>query len=253
MSIYIILIYLFFSSFVYGLIGFGDALILIPLITPFIGIQTAVILTTIWGILPTILNYIHYKDYIDKNFAYKAIISGTPGVIVGTLLITYMKLELIELILGIFIVIYSLTKLVKIKNLQDEAKLKKEINNQISDRILIIGGFSYGFFGGLIGASGPINVALLEGTGHYKENFIGNFAIIGLILGSFKFPLYFINGIFPFDLWLIILLGIPIIYLSTKFGHLLTPKISERKFRIIILLFLFIIGMKAILFSTFFN
>ena len=64
----------------------------------------------IWGILPTILNYIHYRYYIDWPFASRVIISGIPGVILGTLLIVYLPLEVIEFVLGVFIIIYSMLK-----------------------------------------------------------------------------------------------------------------------------------------------
>ncbi len=47
MIIYLSLIAIFFSSMVYGIIGFGDALILIPIITPLIGIKKAVILVNL--------------------------------------------------------------------------------------------------------------------------------------------------------------------------------------------------------------
>ena len=41
---YFALIAIFFSSFVYGIIGFGDALVLLPIITPIIGVKNGVIL-----------------------------------------------------------------------------------------------------------------------------------------------------------------------------------------------------------------
>ena len=63
MIVYLSLIAIFFSSMVYGIIGFGDALILIPIITPIIGIKNAVILVNLWGILTAFLNFVRYRKF----------------------------------------------------------------------------------------------------------------------------------------------------------------------------------------------
>ena len=247
-----ILAVVFVSSFVFGLIGFGDALIFIPLATPFIGIQKAVIIVTIWGFFPTILNLIHYRHNLDKKFIIRGILTGIPGTFIGTLLIAYANLRWVELLLGCFILIYSSVKIYEVlkkrKEIEEEVLIKKEI----PELVLIAGGFSYGFFGGLIGASGPINVALLEGTGHYREDLIGNFAAVSFAMVLLKVPMYIATDIFPKDLLLILLLGIPIIFIASKLGHYITPKISVEKFRLIILSILLLVALRSILSNTFF-
>ena len=112
----IILLAVFIASFIYGLIGFGDALILIPILTLFISIQSAVVLVNLWGILPSILNLIRYFKFIDKKFFIRGIITGIPGVLVGTLLIVILPLRWIELTLGLFVLVYSALKIVKYRN-----------------------------------------------------------------------------------------------------------------------------------------
>lgn len=254
MNEYWILAFVFLSSFVYGLIGFGDALILIPIASPIIGIQTAIILVTIWGVVPSVLNLIQYRHYIDKKFLVRAILTGIPGAVIGSLLLLLsMNLRWIELLLGCFILAYSLLKIRTVIKTKEVIQEDVFIAKEISEPILILGGFSYGLFGGLIGASGPINVALLEGTGHYRENFIGNFAAIGFPLTILKISMYLATDSFPKDnLLLIFLLGLPIIFLASKLGHKLTPKIPIEKFRLIILVVLIIIGVRAILMQTIF-
>jgi len=90
---------------------------------------------------------------------------------------------------------------------------------------------------------------LLEKTGHYRESFIENFGAIGTILAISRIPFYFTENVFPYDLILVFLLAFPIIFLGTKLGHRITPKIPVKKFQIIIFFFLLVISLKSIIFS----
>jgi len=247
MIIYLSLIAIFFSSMVYGLIGFGDALILIPLITPMIGIKNAVILVNLWGILTALLNFIKYRELLDKGYFMRFLSLGIPATIFGTFLFIEIRLEWIELILGFFILGYSTIKLNQYLIKKKKIDFEKRLNS--TSPLIIAGGFSYGLLSALISAVGPLNVAMLEKTGHYRENFIGNFAAIGFSLSIVRTPFYFITNIFPYDLLLLFLLGFPIIFLGTKFGQRLTPKIPIKVFQVIVFCFLIIIGLKSVITS----
>ncbi len=247
MMIYLILIPIFFSSMVYGIIGFGDALLLIPVITPIIGVKTAIILVNLWGTLPALTNFIKYRDFLDKGYFFRFLLFGIPATILGTYLLINIRLEWIELILGLFIFCYSILKLMQYIKSPSDVEMQKEINS--SSPFIILGGFSYGLLTGLISAAGPLNVALLEKTGHYRESFIENFAAIGTILSISRIPFYFIENVFPNELLLVFLLAFPIIILGTKFGHQITPKIPVKKFQIIIFCFLLGISLRSIIAS----
>ena len=246
---YLSLIAIFFSSTVYGIIGFGDALILIPIITPLIGIKNSVILINLWGILTAFLNFIKYRQFLDKGYFFRFLSLGIPATIFGTFLLIEIGLEWIDFMFGIFILSYSILKLYKYYRKNEEVVLEKQINT--TSPFIIVGGFTYGLLTSLISAAGPINVAMLEKSGHFRENFIGNFGAIGFALSMARTPFYFITNIFPYDLLLILLLGFPIVLLGTKVGQKLTPKIPVKTFQIIVFYFLVIIGLKSVLTSVF--
>ena len=248
MSICLILIPIFFSSMVYGIIGFGDALVLIPIITPIIGVKAAVILVNLWGTFPALLNFIKYREFLDKGYFLRFLSLGVPATILGTYLIINIRTEWIELIFGIFVFIYSSLKLIQYIRNQTQINTKNEIKS--SSPLIFFGGFSYGLLTGLISAAGPINVALLEKTGHYRENFIENFAAIGTVLSISRMPFYFFENFFPNELIWVFLFAFPIIFLGTKLGHKITPKIPVKKFQILIFCFLLIISIKSIITSV---
>jgi len=248
MIIYLSLIAIFLSSMVYGVIGFGDALILIPIITPIIGIKNSVILVNLWGLLTSLLNFVKYRQFLDRGYFFRFISLGIPATIFGTYLFIEIGLEWIDLMLGIFIFGYSVRKLYLYTRKSKEVDVIKQLNT--TSPLIMVGGFSYGLLTSLISAAGPINVAMLEKTGHYRENFIENFAIIGFTLSVARTPFYFITNIFPYELAILFLLGFPVIFLGTKFGHKLTPKIPVKTFQIIIFCFLIGISLKTMIMSV---
>ena len=232
---------------VYGIVGFGDALILIPIITPLIGIKNAVILINLWGTFPALLNFIKYREYLDRGYFLRFLVLGIPATILGTFLIINIRLEWIELIFGIFVLCYSSLRLYQYRKNSSKVQIEKELNS--SSPLIIVGGFSYGLLSGLISAAGPINVLCLEKTGHYRESFIENFAAVGTMLSISRIPFYFFEGVFPTELFLVFVLAFPIIFIGTKLGHIFTARIPVKTFQIIIVCFLLITSLKAIITS----
>lgn len=246
----IILIVLSFATIVAAALGFGDILIFTAIIALFISIQSVIVLMAFWSVWTSIFNALKYRKYIDKVFVKKNVPTGIIGAILGSLLIIVAPLRWIELFLGCFILLYTTYKSLEIKK---ERRLNPETNGEfeiiikeISDPVFYVGAFSYGFFGGLIGASGPINVVLLERSGHQKESFIANFAICSVIISIFKLGIYLGSGLFPFAFFVVYLAGFIVIVFSIKLGHAMTPKISKEKFQFCILVLLIIIGIRLI-------
>ncbi len=137
MMIYLILIPIFFSSMVYGIIGFGDALLLIPIITPIIGVKTAIILVNLWGTLPALTNFIKYRDFLDKGYFFRFLLFGIPATILGTYLLINIRLEWIELTLGVFIFCYSILKLIQYFKSPSDVEIQKELNS--SSNFILLG------------------------------------------------------------------------------------------------------------------
>ncbi len=67
--------------------------------------------------------------------------------------------------------------------------------------------------------------------------------------------MYISYDLFPIDLIALFLIGILITYAVTKVGHWLIPKIPKKKFKLLVLVLLMIIGLRLIINSmlVFFN
>lgn len=240
-------------------LGFGDALILIPLISLMIDTRDAIVLSGFWGIILNFANYIRNRSHIDKTYLKYVIPLGIPGTILGSLLIGIAPLAILSLFLGIFIIGFIGLKITgKVDGeplilINKEALSENEFNTQLKTQktppplVLSLGGFTYGFLGGLIGASGPVNVMLLQATHHEKQSFISTFAATSMSITVFKLAIYLGTGLFPFDLIYVYLLGIPTIILASYFGHHLSQIIPRKNFQIFVLILLGIIAIRMII------
>jgi len=255
-EILLILLILAIAFSVGAITGFGDSLIFIALASIFLDVRTAIVMASFWTIFLSLFNAINYRHYWDKKFIKKHCIPGIIGIIIGSFLLVISSLQLLELFLGIFVMIYVITKF---NNIRKERNLKSEENQlfttsnnenkDLSNMIFYTGAFSYGFLSGLIGASGPINAALLERTGHERESFIANFSLASIIVTPFKLGIYVYNGLFPIEYIGVFLVGIILIFVLTRVGHWLTPKIPKEKFFFLVLILLLIISIRLIVIS----
>lgn len=242
--LYILLI-VFISTFVSSTIGFGDALILVPLLASIIGVREAIVLTGFWTILVSVFNFIKYFRWIDRRYWKIVGMSGVPGVLLGSILIGILNVTYIQFLLGIFIILFVMREIFQFW--RDTGQITE--GRILPVPILTVGGFSYGFLGGLIGASGPVNVMMLQVYKYSRETFIGTFAAVGVILSAIKLTVYIVTDLFPLALWAVYLLGIPMIIIATRLGHKISSQIPLKVFRGIILVFLVIIGIRTIILS----
>ncbi|MBD3188910.1 TSUP family transporter [Candidatus Bathyarchaeota archaeon] len=109
------------------------------------------------------------------------------------------------------------------------------------------GYFGFAFLGGLIGAAGPINVGLLDARNFQREEFVVNFSSTTLPLTFIGITVYLVNGLFPFELIWVWLLGFPCIYVGTRLGYHAVSKISPRKFQLMVYLMLLAIGLNTLI------
>jgi len=254
---YIVLLILAFAILVGSTLGFGDSLIFIPLAALFLDIHVAIVLMGFWTTFLSVFNTIKYRHYYDRELIKKYIPPGIVGVIIGALLLVIAPIIIIEFSLGIFIILFIISKFrenhVENHEFTVEQSIKNEIKlKELPKSFLYSGAFSYGLVGGLIGTPGPINVVILEKRGHERESFIGNFSLISIIVTSFRLIVYVSYNLFPMDLIAFFLIGIFVTYAVTKLGHWLTPRIPKKQFKLLILILLGIIGIRLVVNSILF-
>jgi uncharacterized membrane protein YfcA len=107
------LVIIFTSALARSTLGFGDALIAMPLLTLIIGVQTATPLVAFVG--PTIALTIVWRNWrsIDLKATWHLILSSLIGIPVGVLVLTTAPEEMVKRLLGLSIILISLYNLVR--------------------------------------------------------------------------------------------------------------------------------------------
>lgn len=215
--------------------GFGSSVFFIPIAAFFLDFHSVLGITAIFHVSSNITKIAMFRKGFDKNLIIYLGIPAVVFVLIGAYLSKFVVSEKLEIGLSIFLIITSLVFL-----------LFKNISFSPSKKNSIVGGVMSGGIAGLIGTGGAIRGLTLASFKLKPEIFIATSAIIDLGVDSGRGIVYWINGyVHPHDLYLIPFLIVASI-IGTYIGKRLLTKISEVKFRRIVLVLILITGISTI-------
>jgi uncharacterized membrane protein YfcA len=229
------LLFTYFSEIGGTMAGFGSSTILLPLTLILVDFRLALVLVAIAHISGNLGRVNFFRGGLDKKLI---VLFGIPSVlltIIGAYMVNFTSQELLKLFLGIFLIIFAIISIFK-KNI-------KFPSHKITN---ITGGAISGFLAGLIGTGGAIRGAFLIGFGLEKKVYIATAATIALMVDLTRLPVYFFQGFIQPQIYLIIPFIFIISLLGSYTGKLLITKIPQETFRIIVLIAIFIVGIKFI-------
>src|SRR3989338_3664126 len=160
-------------------VGFGSSTIFLPLALFFVDFKTALILVAFFHVFGNLGRITFFRQGLNKRLI---LIFGLPGVmltILGALLVNYAPPELLKLLLGLFLLTFSIISLIK-----PRFKFKPSTRNAI------IGGGLSGFLAGLIGTGGALRGAFLTAFNLKKKVYIATIAVIALTADITRIPIY---------------------------------------------------------------
>ncbi|MHA1610856.1 MAG: sulfite exporter TauE/SafE family protein [Promethearchaeota archaeon] len=240
-TLLLMLVAVFFSYYISATFGFGDALILLPILSIFVDLEVGIIFTGFWAFPQALQQVVKYWHSIDRQFLIYFLPTVIPGIFFGIWLLMYLSSLWMQLIIGIFIVGY-----VCYNFYSRRSQFVEKTVSRLHPLVLLSGGAIYGTVSSWVGTPGPVSIIFLEYSGHYREAFIANNTAIVVLAGIFKLSLYLINGLFPEGYSVLFLGGLVLCVIATKLGHLTTPKISVAKFQMVINIILAVVGVRMI-------
>lgn len=229
-------------SFIAGiaatLAGFGSSTILIPVVTLFMDVKTAIFLVACFHLFNNLFKVRAFWGKIDFKLF---LLFGLPSILLsftGAMLFAGAPVGIIKKLLGGFLVVFAVYSFIK-----PEFKIKK------SRLSAVIGGSLSGFLAGLIGLGGAIRSAFLIAFNLAKEIYIGTSAIIALVIDVTRVPTYIFTDVVR-DKSTYILIPFLIIsaYLGVRVGKQLLGKVNQDVFKKIVLAALFLAGIKILFF-----
>jgi uncharacterized protein len=231
----ILLIIALFSEIVGTMAGFGSSTIFLPLASYFVEFKTALVLAAIFHLFGNISRITFFRHGLDKNVL---LIFGIPSFVLsllGATLVGDLSQTVLKFILGIFLIVVSVTFLIK-------PKLAFPANR----KSLVLGGGISGFMAGLIGTGGALRATFLTGLKMEKEKYIATSAVIALGTDATRIPYYISSGFLAEQYYYLIpfLFGMAVV--GSYIGRKIVTRIDQEKFKKMVLIAIILVSIKFI-------
>jgi uncharacterized membrane protein YfcA len=237
MEIFLIAALTLISSMVGTMAGFGTSTIMIPILAMFLAPIEAIFLVSIIHWFGNIWQLTLFRSGFKMRLFVLFGISGLLASYGGAALSLKIEGDIFVRILGLFLAIYAISLIIKYK-----FKVKA------GTKTALVGGTLSGFFAGMFGIGGPIRSAFLLAFDLPKAVYIATAGAIGLLVDSTRIITYLFGGVeMREELWWGLVIFIPISLLGARIAKLVVDKIPQDKFRQVLAILLFLMGLKLLI------
>lgn len=226
----------FISEVIGAVAGFGSSTIFLPLALFFVDFETALILVAISHLFGNLGRINFFRHGIDK----KTITTfGIPSILfsfLGASIVGILSQDILKVILGIFLIIISVSFLVR-------PSLKVPTNRNM----VMTGGGISGLITGLVGTGGALRATFLTGFNLEKTKYIATAAVIALGTDATRIPLYLTQGfLLQYYYYYIPMLAATSIG-GSYVGKKIVGKIDQNIFRKIVLIAIILVSINFII------
>jgi len=238
MDIVLLAILTLIASGVGTLTGFGTSTIMVPVVAFFFPLPVTLIFVGIIHFFSDIWKIILFK----RGVQWKVLLSfGLPGIVaslIGAKVILHAPQENLLKILGIILIAYTSFLFYK-------PKFRLPANVPVG----IFGGALSGFVAGIFGIGGAVRGMFLSAYNLKKDVYIFTSGAIALVIDTSRLFVYWGEGTKLNErlLWGF-LIFVPVSLLGAEFGKRLIDRIPQKEFRKIVGVFLFLTGVKLLLY-----
>jgi uncharacterized membrane protein YfcA len=226
------------ASIIGTLAGFGISTIMIPVLLIFLPLPETLLLVGIIHWFNDIWKMLLFR----KGIRWRLLLAfGLPGIFtsfIGSSLSLKIPWEILSRALGMFLIAYVLFIV-----FNKSFKLSQRLSVALSSGALT------GFFAGIFGIGGEINAVALSAFNLEKAVYIATAGAISFLIDSTRITTYIGGGA---RLEPVVQSGLLIFILSSLFGAMIgkrwVEKIPQEKFRGVVAIFIFLFGLKLVLF-----
>ena len=213
------------------LAGFGSSIFFVPLAAWFVDVESVLGLTACFHLGSNGLKLFFFRKGVNWKFVRPILLSSVVFVALGAWLARATAPVGIELSIAAVAIGWSVYQW-----------LMPNWRWPASQKSLLWGGGISGFLAGITGTGGMIRGLVLSSFGLSAELFIATNAVIDLFVDATRSVVYAANGfIHLHDLRLLPMLFIAS-WIGTWLGKMLLTRVSENRFRQIVLLVIFLSG-----------
>lgn len=237
MVIILIALLTFVASTVGTITGFGISTIMVPVVALFYPLPQTLLFVGIIHLFGNVWKLLFFRKGVRLGLILKFGIPGIIATYIGARLIFAISNIVLSRILGAFLIGYVLFLV-----------LKPAFKVRQSDFNAVLGGSLSGFLAGIFGIGGAVRGAFLTIFDLPKEMYIATAGAIALFVDSTRVVTYVAGGSrINQNLLLGLLFFIPVSLLGAAFAKRIVGKIPQKQFRIVIAIFILLIGLKLII------
>jgi uncharacterized membrane protein YfcA len=221
------------GGFVSGLAGFGTALMALGIWLYVVPPSIAVPLVLICSVVAQISTMPSIWRHIDFKLVWPFLIGGLAGVPLGTLLIAHADPNTFKLTVGVFLLIFPAALYFQ------RAPMAISFGGRAADAAV---GFAGGILGGLAGLSGPLPILWASVRGWGKHQRRGIFQTFNFTVLAAALCLQAGTGFIKPDVIWLALIAFPGTIVGAWLGARTYRALSDRNFRDVVLVLLFLSG-----------
>jgi hypothetical protein len=226
----------FFASFTQSVVGFGTAMVGMPLMVGVLGIQTSSPLIALLGLTLEAVMLLYYRQSVSLRVMWRLIAAAVVGIPLGVLAIRQIDEEVVLTLLGLVIAGYAIYGLLRLRL------------PELKSNLWAYGaGFLSGVLGGAYNTAGPPVVIY----GHCKrwppEEFRGNLQGFFLVIDLLVVANHTVVGNMTSDVWRTYLLALVPLLVGFVVGTRLATRINPALYSRIVLVMLVVLGVRLIL------
>ena len=211
--------------------GFGSSVFFVPLAGYFFDIKTVLGITAIFHVFSNLSKLVMFYKTIDWKLT---LLFGIPSilfVILGAWLTTVVSFKYTEMILAVFLTLFSLLLL-----------WKSDLKLPNTKPAGIISGSVAGFLAGFTGTGGAIRGLALSAYNLEKSLFVGTSAAIDMGVDLSRAIIYSENGYVNRENYMLIVVLAVVSVVGSYIGKLIIERISQERFRNLVLALIGIVG-----------
>ena len=222
------------AAVVQNIVGFGFALLAVPLMVVAVDPHDAVIISTFLGLGSSSFQAFNGRREAQRDLILRLSLSAFVGIPVGLLVFNLVDERLLKgcLAVGIFLAVFVLTRSLSLSH--------------ASSRLEIGAGFLSGALSSSLSTNGPPLVFALQGRGlpiaQFRATISAVFTISGVITLASFIALRKVN----YESLLGVLMSLPVLGLGILIGQNLKPRLNEENSRRFVLVLLLAAGCSAL-------
>lgn len=219
------------AALVRALLGFGEALIAVPLLAFILPVKTVAPLATLVSMTVATLFLMTEWRHVHVRSAALLLVSTIPGIPIGLWVLTRVDEAIVKTVLGALIASFSAYSLIAPRP-----------PSLVNDRSAALFGFVAGITGGAYGMNGPavaIYGTLRRWPGHEFRATLQGYFLPASAAGMIGF---WLSGLWTRDVTSYYLAALPAIVAATLSGRMLHQRLQGRRFIVVVHIALIIIA-----------